>query len=147
MNRHQQCLALKTLMQDVRISFTECICTSDIIGQNLLCLISQKCLKCSITLRFHCIEVIGSGKHFHFTKIVILMMFIVMEFPTFCKHGRPCSPPVASRDDREVRVSLSKSDGSSNPVSNPNPPSILTHALLCLHLHWPLTRRMISGQC
>ena len=31
----------------------------------------------------------GSGEHFHFTKTVILMVFVVKEFPTFCGHAGP----------------------------------------------------------
>ena len=50
--------------------------------------------KSSITLRFHCIEVMGSGEHFHFTKTVILMVFVVKEFPTFFGHARPWLLPL-----------------------------------------------------
>ena len=67
--------------------------------------------------------------------------------PNILRTSPSLAPPAASRDDWAVRASLYKSDGSPNPASHPNPPSIsLTRPLLCLHLHWPLPRRTISGQ-
>ena len=39
----------------------------------------------------------GSGEHFHFTKTVILMVFIVKEFPTFCGHAHPWLLPLPQR--------------------------------------------------
>lgn len=126
-------------MQDVRIIFIECIYTSGIIGQILLCLTPKRCQRCSMMLGFHCIEVIGSCKYFHFTKMVLVMeLKINSGFLTSCKH---C---YSSRADVAVKHSLSQSDGNPCPISNLNSLSIFEHALLGLRLHWLLSEGFIS---
>lgn len=100
--------------------------------------------KISIMLGFHCRKVIGSCKYFHFTKTVILMVFLAMElkinlgFSTSCKHCH--SSPSSPRAELAVTASLSETDVNPSPTSNSNWPSILEHALLCLHLHRPFPR-------
>lgn len=129
----------------LRLIFIVCICTSAIIGQTLLGSALKRCQKCSITLEFHCIEVIGSCKCFHFTKTVMLMVFTVMElntvFSTSCKHCHSCSlPQVVSRDD------LVGKPFSGSAVSNKHFPlaslSRLCSAFTCTEL---FLRRSIFG--
>lgn len=116
-------------MQEVRIIFIECIYTSGIIGQILLCLTPKRCQRCSMMLGFHCIEVIGSCKYFHFTKMVLVMeLKINSGFLTSCKH---C---YSSRADVAVKHCLSQSDGNPCPISNLNSLSIsstLCSAFVC----------------
>lgn len=118
-------------MQDVRITFLECIYISGIISQILLFFTSKRCQRCSIMLGFHGIEVIGSGKYFLFTKAVLLMVFLVIElkidlgFSASCKH---CHSSSSSRRRADLAVRpLSESDGNPGPISNLHSLSILGH--------------------
>lgn len=121
-------------MQDITIIFLEYIYISGISSQILLCLTSKRCQRCPIRLGFHRTQVIGSCKCFHFTKIVLWRVFLVVElkidsgFSASCKHCHPL-PPAAAGPLWQFRL-LCESSGNPSPMSNLNSPGILCTSAL-----------------